>query len=402
MIDSDFMHSAQDAAPSISVECILVADDLTGACDTGVQFVRRGLSCRVQLAPPKHPAVPVADILAFNTNSRGDLPGHCERKIEKLAIACSGSKANVVFKKVDSTLRGNVGQEIGAALRAFHCDAAIIAPAYPAMGRVVREGSLHWTDDSGSGQVEICRLLAEHGVCPEKLALIDPKNREFDSFVSELDAYLAHGKQFIVVNGESDDELGLLVAAARRLRRRFLWAGSAGLGGALADAIGKPQSNEPVFARKEAPIIFVIGSTHSATLRQRRTLQARMNAVEVVPAPDAITTARRTLSDRRHLVLSIDDGNLDVQLLHDFLAELKSLPVAAIFFTGGDTGASLCHAISAGAIDLRGEISEGFPWGTFVEGMFSGLPMACKSGGFGDSDALVCCARFFSSSATHE
>jgi len=105
-----------DSKPS-NVECILIADDLTGACDTGVQFVRRGLSCRVELNLAKHRAPAMTDVLAFNTNSRNDDVVQSRRKIEELAIGCSELKARVIFKKVDSTLRGNVKEEIATALQ---------------------------------------------------------------------------------------------------------------------------------------------------------------------------------------------------------------------------------------------------------------------------------------------
>lgn len=76
-----------------NVECILIAD-LAGACDTGVQFARCGLPCRVELNRSKCRAGPMPDVLAFNTNSCGDSPAHCRRKIEDLAIACSRLGAN--------------------------------------------------------------------------------------------------------------------------------------------------------------------------------------------------------------------------------------------------------------------------------------------------------------------
>jgi uncharacterized protein YgbK (DUF1537 family) len=77
-----------------------------------VQFVYGGLSCRVELNPFNHRAPAMTDVLAFNTNSRSDTIERCRRKIEELAVGCSGAKANTIFKKVDSTLRGNVGEEV--------------------------------------------------------------------------------------------------------------------------------------------------------------------------------------------------------------------------------------------------------------------------------------------------
>jgi uncharacterized protein YgbK (DUF1537 family) len=81
--------------------------------------------------------------------------------------------------------------------------------------------------------------------------------------------------------------------------------------------------------------------------------------------------------------------------LRYFFDSLSGIRVAALFLTGGDTGTLVCNAIGAQSIDLRDEIEPGFPWGILDGGMFHGLPVASKSGGFGEQDALLCCAEFF-------
>ncbi|MGA8149544.1 MAG: four-carbon acid sugar kinase family protein [Terriglobales bacterium] len=377
-----------------NVECILIADDLTGACDTGVQFVRRGLSCRVLVNLSEQRASALADVLAFNTNSRGDSAERCRQKIEELASGCSHLRANVIFKKVDSTLRGRVAEEIAAALRAFRCEAAILAPGFPAMGRLVREGMLHWADGSGTGQIDIRGLLEQQGVSSEKLAFVTPANGDLAAFASELNTYVMSGKQLLVVDCESQDDLQSTVAAGVRTPRRLLWVGSAGLGIALASQMTKPQIHS-VSAFIDAPLLFVIGSTHLATLRQKKRLMAATDAAEVVPTPENVSAARRALRDKRHLVITIEHGSLSESSLRHFFAGLEGLQVAAMFLTGGDTGTLVCNALGAQSIDLRDEIAPGFPWGIFGGGMFRGLPVASKSGAFGEEDMLLRCADFF-------
>ncbi|MFZ0760426.1 MAG: four-carbon acid sugar kinase family protein [Candidatus Sulfotelmatobacter sp.] len=377
-----------------NVECILIADDLTGACDTGVQFVRCGLSCRVELNLANRHAPAMTDVLAFTTNSRSDSAVQCRDKIEELAVGCSQLRPNIIFKKVDSTLRGNVGEEITAALRAFQCEAAIIAPAFPAMRRVVRDGTLHWVDDSGSGQIHIAGVLAQQGIPREKLVSISSSNRDL---VSELNAHVLHGKQFFIMDCESQHHLHFAVAVGTATSRRILWVGSAGLGIALADRMARSGPRRSVSALTDVPMLFVTGSTHPASVRQKETLLRATAAVEVVPAAEAVAVARRALRDRRHLVVTIEPGRFGEFSLRQFFDSLSGLRVAALFLTGGDTGALVCNAIGARSIDLRDEIEPGFPWGILNGGMFHGLPVASKGGGFGGADALLCCADFFAS-----
>ena len=113
-----------------------------------------------------------------------------------------------------------------------------------------------------------------------------------------------------------------------------------------------------------------------------------------MPSAETVEIARRALHDKRHLVITIGQGVSEFSL-RQFFDSLSGIRVAALFLTGGDTGTLVCNAIGAHSIDLRDEILPGFPWGILDGGMFHGLPVASKSGGFGDEDALLDCAEFF-------
>src|SRR6266404_4612940 len=151
-------------------ECILIADDVTGACDTGVQFVRHGLSSEVWLDPTRVPST-LAQVVVLNTDSRCDEVTAANAKIQQIAGLYSGIEPEIILKKIDSTLRGNVGQEIAATIRYFRRDCAIIAPAFPAMGRTVRNGILEWKDCSGGGSVDIRELLQQQGIPSQRIVM---------------------------------------------------------------------------------------------------------------------------------------------------------------------------------------------------------------------------------------
>ena len=358
--------------------------------------MRRGLSCRVELNLSEHGAPAMTDVLAFNTSSRNGDVVQSQRKIEEIAIGCSEFKAKLIFKKIDSTLRGNVKEEIATALRAFKCTAAIIAPAFPVMGRIVRDGILRWVDCSGDGQIDIRCLLEKQGISLEKIATIRMPTQDFENFSSELNGHIENGKHFFIVDSESQDDLQFAVAGGIKLVSSILWVGSAGLGIAVADHIAKSQPQKSIFATTDAPVMFVIGSCHLATLQQKRALLAGTNAVEVAPTPEAIDGVRHAMHDKRHVVVTIEHGNVSESSLRQFCAGLEGIKVSAMFLTGGDTGTLACNAIGAHSIDLCDEIAPGIPWGILSGGMFHGLPVASKSGSFGDQDALLRCAEFFS------
>ena len=131
----------------------VVADDLTGACDTGSLFAGNG---PVPLAvwPLTTPDAPVRVIdTESRTASRDDA-------VARVRGAVATTPAARYFKKIDSTLRGHVGAEIDALMRAARLGTALVCPAFPARGRTVIERTLrstpedstHWSIRSMAGK----------------------------------------------------------------------------------------------------------------------------------------------------------------------------------------------------------------------------------------------------------
>ena len=120
----------------------IIADDLTGANDTALQFYLRGYNTEIILNPEKLPkTVKNVDAWATSTDSR-NISAEIAR--EKTIEACKLFRENFgvefFYKKIDSTLRGNVAVEILAALEATEKDIAIICPAFIQEGRVTVGG----------------------------------------------------------------------------------------------------------------------------------------------------------------------------------------------------------------------------------------------------------------------
>lgn len=378
-------------------QCILIADDLAGASDTGVQFVLRGLSCEVHTQSNSPFSLPAANVLAFNTDSRSDSAAVARGKIQEISAECSGVEPRVLLKKIDSTLRGNVGWEIAAMLEYFHREYAIVAPAVPAMQRIVRGGMLQWTDSFGTGNVEILKLLEQQGISPQAESIsIPPSGRSV--FASVLRASVANGAKVVIVDCECQDDLHSLVTAAGALTAKPLWVGAAGLGMALAESMESragPFLPPSTYSASSGPVVFCIGSTHSVTSLQCERLAANSNLFEMAPVPDNIESARAAVSEGRHLLLRIPRDPDARSSMNGFFAGVHGVHIGGVVMTGGDTGSAVCRALGSTSIWLRGEISAGFPWGNLCGGIWDGLPVGMKSGGFGDDRALLRSAEFF-------
>jgi uncharacterized protein YgbK (DUF1537 family) len=224
------------------MRCLLIADDLTGACDAAIQFRLRGARTRVALTPDPEPA----EVLAFNTETRGLTEPEIRTRIQALAHW----QASVIFKKIDSLMRGNPAAEIAAALEAFACDEAIVTPAFPAMGRRVVNGHL---------------------------------------VVDTLPEWTPLDVSALARDAETDDHLRQIVREGLASGCRILWAGSGGLACALAEELLGPLQAPAAPPIVTGPVLFCIGSDHPVTLAQQALLRQHGHRVvtEIDPAQPA-------------------------------------------------------------------------------------------------------------------
>jgi uncharacterized protein YgbK (DUF1537 family) len=365
--------------PGKHLDCLLVADDLTGACDAAVHF-----AATVLVAPGAQ--APGARVLALTTESRDLPPPAIRRALFSAAAEFPVDWAALVFKKIDSTLRGNTGLEITAALEAFHCDAAVVCPAFPKTHRVVEGGFLRVTSEPDFVSIDVAaRLQLQSGhACahtrPEGIA-----------------ALLSAGARFVSVDAACDTDLDRIAAAILPMGRRILWAGSAGLASALAHLLGKPCAPPPAPVRTGA-VLFCIGSDHPVTLAQQRALLAGRPSVLLQPEFATHESIGRALSGGIHALLRIPRGLIAAEEVRERIA---GVPAAALVLSGGDTASLVCRAAGVRSISLCGEIVPGVPHGILRGGDFDGIPVATKSGGFGDPDAWIQVADFFHARTEH-
>ena len=269
-----------------TLECLLLADDLTGACDAAVHFALRGRRSAAGVSLRSDPRG--AQVWAVNAESRDLEPEALEARIAEARESLPVGPDTIIFKKIDSTLRGNAGMESMAALKAFGCDVAVFtSSAVPAMGRMVEEGWLRVAGSTGFAPVELAGWLHAQGV----------KECAHTRAGAVADA-AASGAKLVSLDAICDSDLDRAVAEALALQRRILWVGSAGLAAALARALPAVHRASAAAPQGRGPVLFGIGSTHPATLAQRESLAAarpvaRFICRETSAEPVAPASSRR-------------------------------------------------------------------------------------------------------------
>lgn len=361
--------------PASSARCappdriLILADDLTGACDSAVAFLPSGRTVRVLLdadaAVPGGASSEPEGILAITTESRG-LPQNRAAEQVSGCISRMGSAipGSLLFKKIDSAARGNFAVEIEAALRASGAALALVTPAFPAASRTVSEGILTVRDWSGQNtRIDLRQLFRE--VSHADTAVLNAASEE--ELLRAMARAVESGTRILLCDAAEQADLDHLAAAALRLAYPVLWAGSAGLSHALAKQLPAASSASPLPSRRFGHTLLFAGTPHPVTALQlahinrasRNTARAIHRIAESEPSP--------------------------VMAVQAFTAR----STAALILTGGDTASFVLGALGAVSIRLVGEIATGIPWGIIEGGLAGGCTVVTKSGGFGERDALL-------------
>ncbi len=386
---------------------LIIADDLTGSNDTGVQFARRGVETVISIGVD---ADPDATVCVMDTESRHVAPAKAARCVEG---AARGSGAERFYKKTDSTLRGNVGVELEALLRATGGGVLPFVPAYPQAGRTTRGGCqyvhgkpLHETSfaedprepiESGSIPVILTRdaEIAVGVVARDKLASWSPADCP-DPCICVFDA-------------ETEGDLERI--ADRLVEVGLLWrtAGAAGFAEKVAERLDLPRS-APEKPERQGPLLIVNGSLQETALAQvRRGLETGIDGFRLTPemlAAGAPTAGRvvgplllytvATPEERAQYAedvrrQGIEDvcGRVAEALggLTAALMEREPAPGSLAVF-GGDTAVAVLRALGATTMRPHGELWPGVIESTMPVGGRS-VTVVTKSGGFGPEDLVA-------------
>lgn len=376
----------------------IIADDLTGACDTGCLFAGPGPVG--VLAEPDLPRTD-RDVIAVDTESRAlpadaagaEVRATAGRLRERLA-------RGHVFKKIDSTMRGAVGVEIAAMLEhGPPFSGALVCPAFPALRRVVRHGRLLVDSvpvhESAIGRdptfpaatSDMAGLLG--GAGPVVLLGLDDVRAGREKIAHVLEQ---HRGAVVAADAETDADLAGLAEAALTVSGTLV-AGSAGLGRALSQALGcvGPAVSLP----RGGARLVVVGSLHPASRAQLAAIAGREPTItadayghgDLAPAIAALASGRPAV-----VASATTPGSRVAIARHLALAAatiLARAPADLVAVTGGDTAYALIRALGSRRLDLLGAPADWLALGRL--GLAGGreLTLLTKAGGFGPADVLT-------------
>lgn len=349
-------------ATSVQPRLIILADDLTGALDSGVEFANVGL--RVFAATTPHAIdealVKQPEILVVNTASRECCGDEAKRIHERLHARFNDFVPTQIFKKVDSRLKGNICNEVNGLTGGDLSIDILCAPAIPDMGRLCEMGVLF--GDGIDQSVNVRQHLSD---VTAKLSVPDCLDQE---------------------------DLARVVDS---ISGNTLLVGARGLARALAQTLATAPYRSRQSPHISRSLLAAIGSRDPITCRQIDSFLADAAISHThLQAANGILP-HRSASAGEQVLLQLTQGKLseDRTVVSDRFVKLsaefvKTKQYDNVLACGGETAQGLLMELGIKVLEVRGELFPGVPVSTAQFDSWS-FSLITKSGGFGDADLLT-------------
>ncbi len=403
---------------------IIIADDFTGANDTAAQFSKLGFSTITLLKfELLRKLIKKYNVIAIDTESRMldpkisyEILFNIGKNIKEIDI----NNKILIYKKVDSTLRGNIIEEIKGLYDALNPDIIIFAPAYPKQSRTTI-GGVHMVNGIPVDQTIFGKDLRT----PVKSSHIpsifmpffgkDYKHVFLEDLRSNKLYEFFNNYKFLSFDIENDNDIKILIEKLFEIKnkRKIIWVGSAGLAEHIAYNI---------IRKKIKPILIVIGSANEITKNQIRKflneygghlilinikdliknfdIELKRVINEIFKALNSsldivITTSydEKQFNDSKEMAYEMnitikDIGNIIAkkfgELISSIINEFGWKSFKGMFISGGDTSIAIIKQLGINSIIVKGEIETGIPILNYKK-----FIIITKAGGFGKEDTLI-------------
>ena len=426
------------------IACI-IADDLTGANDSALQFHLHGAGTQILLNDDVESLkLDGTQTWAISTESRNIPPKDAYEKVKYITqLMLDKFNPDYFFKKIDSTVRGNIAVEILGMLEILNWDASVIIPAFPAEGRVTVGGyhllrgvPIERTEMARDPFSPICEshlpslLLSQIGLEYENIVgSLDLKDvmKGAAPILKKLNELIAAGKKLIVVDAVSTTDIEQVLLAMNKSEYKILPAGTASSARILSDMWFADLKKEEVTQTiPELPKLVISGSATEITEAQIRMFEQSLDYDEnslcvTLDTETILGGVTDELVDRivknlgqENIVVvhtsavvknfdGFSDTSMNAELtrdklatmITDFLADLTRRVVSQkeliLILLGGETSYKCCRAIDANQLQLVDEVAPAIALSVDHNNRW----IVTKSGNLGGTNTLIEILNYF-------
>ncbi len=405
------------------IKLLVIADDFTGAMDTGVQFKANGPL--IQIASDHcfetlEKMDPNLQVLIVDAETRHMTAEDAYQTVYGIVRAAVEAGIPYIYKKTDSGLRGNIGSELTAALDASGQKSLHFIPAFPLLGRITVNG-VHYIEGEPVAQSVFGKDPFEP-VHSSQLEEIIHSQSSVPTFLMGATVPKSFPQGILVYDSATDENLKEIARELKARGELKIMAGCAGFASVLSDLLeleGTPPRLPPIPQK----LLVVCGSINPITLRQLDEVQ-RTGAprIQLTPeqkldegwlsSPEGMRVTAEWMNQLKDAPLAVVEGNqtgeedrtrrcaegMGMNLeqirsqisrtLGGVLERLLSLGLeATVLVTGGDTLLAFMQQIGQDKLVPLGELAPGVVLSQ-IEYRRKKYAILSKSGGFG-SDRLL-------------
>jgi len=415
----------------------IIADDLTGANDSGVQFSKKGYNAIVSILEESGNIIipDKTDVLVIDTETREIDAKTARQRLRNVLQKLNFSDKDIFYKKVDSTLRGCIGVELEEMMNVLEKDICIFTPTFPSYKRITIGGYLiingkplglskYYSGDLREGEASfIPFLLKRQTSLPiARIDFIDVTKGQ-EAIFKKLNKLYQEGNKIIIVDATEEVHLKDILNSVFEFEGSVLYAGSAGLANYFSEIYNKSRSFKTNMEKNKGPILIVGGSRNPITKSQIIHLRGKIKFFDLNIDIEQILSNRKTILEHyltdsitfikngQHLVIHTDPfyndkENINKKLMQKynlsfrelelvirkFLGELtakivRNSPTRNLILTGGDIALGVCSALGIQNLNIVDELLPGIPLSTANFKNFN-LKIVTKAGGFGEKDTL--------------
>lgn len=420
------------------LQVVIIADDLTGANATGVLLARQGFKTATFLNLDNHykEAKDNFNVISTTTDSRGISKEEAYYSVNNVVKFFKDKEVGLFSKRIDSTLRGNIGAEIDAVLDELNGqELAIVVPAFPASERITVGGylmvssvPLEKTDVAKDPKTPVNHsyvpnIIKEQTKYSVGFIPLDKTLRGANSIRESILEEKSRGSRIIVIDATTNEDIAEIAKAVKLTKLNVVAVDPGPFTAALAkELIGEPIK---VPGRK---VMLVVGSVTNTTRKQLDELRLKYNPLLIsVNAKDLIyedtynSEIDRVIeklfnniknyeivgvvtTQREDEILNLGEHATNLGITEDEASqrisnglakiakkvmERKDAAIGGLYTSGGDVTVAVCKEFKSSGIEVKDEVLPLAAYGRIIDGEYDNTPIITKGGLIGDSTALV-------------
>lgn len=430
---------------------VIIADDLTGANATSVLLVRQGFNAVTFLNLEKYNGEEHKDlnIVSISTDSRGVEKHTAYGRVEEVVQFFKDEEVTLFSKRIDSTLRGNIGVEISAILDNLHDDTlAIVVPSFPTSGRVciggylmVNQVPLEKTDVAKDPKTPIftssvAKLIGAQTEYKVGFIELDMVLKGIESIKDAIVYEKEKGSKVIVIDATTDDDILKIAKAVKSTGIKSISVDPGPFTAALAEEYLEIPTGGP-----GQKVMLTVGSVSNLTRKQLDEVRLRYSPLLInvsalnliydktrkeeinkvvekvlkdVSDYDVIGVITTSNEDEvlnlkkiaKELGISedevsqrISDGLADITI--EVLEKTDSL-IGGLFTSGGDVTVAVCNALGSAGIEVKDEVLPLAVYGRITKGRYNNMPIITKGGLIGNDKAIITCVEYLLTKLSNE